>query len=235
LIVKIYSTRYIYFDLIIKIIKIFLLIAFNDTVSENFIKKERYIKASFKNFFSYAKQIWATSGDKRKKGSFHIEKKEKKKPEHKDFMAIALEEARKAENLSEVPVGAVLVDNKGKIISKGYNLCLHLFDPTAHAEIIAIREAGQLQTWERNLIRYYRTLYNVHGRSVKRQNKKNSLRRAGLQSGSCRIGLFALRRSKIKSPDRSNKRGYERGMSRAYSGVFPKKTLKLFARNRNLF
>jgi tRNA(adenine34) deaminase len=58
-------------------------------------------------------------------------------------MAIALEEAKKAENLSEVPVGAVLVDNKGKIISKGYNLCLHLFDPTAHAEIIAIREAGK--------------------------------------------------------------------------------------------
>ncbi len=130
-------------NLIIKIIKKFLLLASINTASKSFIKKERYIKVSFENFFSYAKQIRAKWGEKRKKGSLYIEKKKKKKPEHKDFMAIALKQAKKAENLSEVPVGAVLVDNKGKIISKGYNLCLHLFDPTAHAEIIAIREAGK--------------------------------------------------------------------------------------------
>ena len=62
---------------------------------------------------------------------------------HENFMAIALKQAKKAKNMSEVPIGAVLVDSNGKIISKGFNLCLHRFDPTAHAEIIAIRKAGE--------------------------------------------------------------------------------------------
>ena len=56
------------------------------------------------------------------------------------FMKKALSEAEKAIKAGEVPVGAVLVEGE-KIIACGYNKPLSLDDPTAHAEIVAIREA----------------------------------------------------------------------------------------------
>jgi tRNA(adenine34) deaminase len=57
------------------------------------------------------------------------------------FMRLAYEEAIRARLKGEVPVGAVLVGNDEDIISSAHNLCETSFDPTAHAEIIAIREA----------------------------------------------------------------------------------------------
>lgn len=59
-----------------------------------------------------------------------------------EFMQIALNLARKAELNNEVPVGAVIVKN-GKVISKGMNACILNNDPTAHAEIKAIRSAAK--------------------------------------------------------------------------------------------
>ncbi len=59
------------------------------------------------------------------------------------MMAHALSLADKAEALGEIPVGAVLVDEQGKIIGEGWNLSIVNSDPTAHAEIIALRNAGQ--------------------------------------------------------------------------------------------
>jgi tRNA(adenine34) deaminase len=59
------------------------------------------------------------------------------------FMGIALEEAQKAWALSEVPVGAVLVGEKGDVIAKAHNTPISLNDPTAHAEILAIRQAAR--------------------------------------------------------------------------------------------
>jgi len=56
------------------------------------------------------------------------------------FLSIALEEAKKAFNKGEVPVGAIIV-KEGKVISKAHNSVEELKDPTAHAEILAIREA----------------------------------------------------------------------------------------------
>jgi tRNA(adenine34) deaminase len=56
------------------------------------------------------------------------------------FMLEALAEAQKAMDAGEVPVGAVLVEDE-KIIARGYNTPVSLNDPTAHAEIIAIRKA----------------------------------------------------------------------------------------------
>ncbi len=56
------------------------------------------------------------------------------------FMLEALAEAQKAMDAGEVPVGAVLVED-GKIIARGYNTPVSSNDPTAHAEIIAIRKA----------------------------------------------------------------------------------------------
>ncbi len=56
-------------------------------------------------------------------------------------MEIALQEAREAFNKGEVPVGAIVVF-KGEIIARAHNLTKSLSDPTAHAEIIALRIAG---------------------------------------------------------------------------------------------
>ena len=57
-----------------------------------------------------------------------------------NFMNIAIEEARQAEKRNEVPVGAIIVSNN-VIISKAGNEVLASNDPTAHAEILAIRRA----------------------------------------------------------------------------------------------
>lgn len=60
-----------------------------------------------------------------------------------DLMRLALEEAEKAEAAGEVPVGALLVAPDGAIIAKTYNRTITDNDPTAHAEILALREAGE--------------------------------------------------------------------------------------------
>jgi tRNA(adenine34) deaminase len=57
-------------------------------------------------------------------------------------MRIALEEAKRAGEEGEVPIGAVLV-SEGKVIGRGRNRPVALSDPTAHAEILAIREGGR--------------------------------------------------------------------------------------------
>jgi tRNA(adenine34) deaminase len=56
------------------------------------------------------------------------------------FMDIALEEAQKAEARGEVPIGAVIVRD-GKVLAQAGNRTRELNDPTAHAEILAIRQA----------------------------------------------------------------------------------------------
>jgi len=57
------------------------------------------------------------------------------------WMREALSEARKAEAEGEVPVGAVVLLNE-KIIGRGHNSSIQLHDPTAHAEIVALRQAA---------------------------------------------------------------------------------------------
>ena len=58
------------------------------------------------------------------------------------FMHQAIKLAKKGRQLNEVPVGAI-VTFKGEIVGKGYNQCIHNQDPTAHAEIIAMRAAAK--------------------------------------------------------------------------------------------
>ena len=58
------------------------------------------------------------------------------------FMGIAIEEAAKAYRLSEVPVGSVLVAENGEILARAHNRPIASADPTAHAEILALREAS---------------------------------------------------------------------------------------------
>jgi tRNA(adenine34) deaminase len=59
-----------------------------------------------------------------------------------DFMRMALVEARAAERAGEVPIGAVLVLG-GEVIARGSNRTIVDCDPTAHAEIVALREAAR--------------------------------------------------------------------------------------------
>jgi len=60
----------------------------------------------------------------------------------KNFMIEALKEAQKAAELGEIPVGAV-IERDGVIVGRGHNLTETTKDPTAHAEMIAIREAAK--------------------------------------------------------------------------------------------
>jgi len=57
-------------------------------------------------------------------------------------MAVALEEARRARDAGEVPIGAVVAID-GRIVGRGFNQPISSGDPTAHAEIVAIREAAR--------------------------------------------------------------------------------------------
>lgn len=73
-------------------------------------------------------------------------------------MRMALEEAYRALSTYEVPVGAVIVSN-GKVVGRGFNKRETLKDPTAHAEIIAIKEASQnLGGWRLTNTTMYVTL-----------------------------------------------------------------------------
>ena len=74
------------------------------------------------------------------------------------FMTQALKEAEKSANFDEVPVGAVIVKD-GKIIARGHNLRESKNDPTAHAEIVAIRKAcKKLKSWRLESCTIYVTI-----------------------------------------------------------------------------
>ena len=57
-------------------------------------------------------------------------------------MELALQEAEKAGQIGEVPVGAILVSENGETLSAAHNQTIRLADPTAHAEILAVRQAA---------------------------------------------------------------------------------------------
>ncbi|QGU93776.1 tRNA-specific adenosine deaminase [Clostridium bovifaecis] len=76
----------------------------------------------------------------------------------KEFMKIALKEAKLAGKLREVPVGAVIVKDD-QIIASAHNLREILKDPTAHAEVLAIKKAAEvLGDWRLNGCEMYVTL-----------------------------------------------------------------------------
>jgi tRNA(adenine34) deaminase len=59
-----------------------------------------------------------------------------------EVLTLALDEARAAASAGEVPVGAIVVEN-GVVVGRGQNRVIRDADPTAHAEIVALREAGR--------------------------------------------------------------------------------------------
>ena len=74
-------------------------------------------------------------------------------------MLRALELAEAAGEVGEVPVGAVIIGPEDEVIAEAANGRERSHDPTAHAEILALRQAGQrLQNWHLNDCRLYVTL-----------------------------------------------------------------------------
>ena len=62
---------------------------------------------------------------------------------HEHYMRLALREAARGARAGEVPIGALLVDTEGEVISRAHNRPVGGCDPTAHAEIIALRRAAR--------------------------------------------------------------------------------------------
>lgn len=63
--------------------------------------------------------------------------------DHTAYMEIALEEARRAAEAEEVPVGALLVSEEGRVLACDRNRTIERCDPTAHAEILVLRDGAR--------------------------------------------------------------------------------------------
>lgn len=61
----------------------------------------------------------------------------------------AIKEAKLGLSENGIPIGSVLADSAGKVISRGHNLRLQTGDPTAHAEVVCIRNAGRRMDWHK--------------------------------------------------------------------------------------
>ena len=73
-----------------------------------------------------------------------------------EFMKIAIEEAKKGFEEGGIPIGSVLVTKDGKVLGRGHNRRVQDNDPLAHAEIIAIRNAGRIKSYKDTIL--YSTL-----------------------------------------------------------------------------
>lgn len=69
-----------------------------------------------------------------------------------DFMNIAIEEAKKGLKEGGIPIGSVLINKDGKILGKGHNRRVQDNDPLAHAEIVAIRNAGRIKSFKDTIL-----------------------------------------------------------------------------------
>ena len=68
---------------------------------------------------------------------------------YRELLAAAIAEARQGRMQGGIPIGSVLADANGKILSRGHNLRVQTGDPTAHAEVVCIRNAGRRTDWHR--------------------------------------------------------------------------------------
>lgn len=71
------------------------------------------------------------------------------KPSQQDleYLSAAVAEAERSWKEGGIPIGSVLVDAQGNIIARGYNRRVQDSDPTAHAEMVCIRNAGRRRDW----------------------------------------------------------------------------------------
>lgn len=69
-----------------------------------------------------------------------------------ELVAAAYEEAEKGFKEGGLPIGSVLADASGKIVARGHNLRVQTGDPTAHAEVVCIRNAGRRRDWPKLIL-----------------------------------------------------------------------------------
>jgi creatinine deaminase len=67
--------------------------------------------------------------------------------DEKQLLSEAIREAKLGQSSGGIPIGSVLVDSAGNIVSRGHNLRVQTGDPTAHAEMVCIRNAGRRTDW----------------------------------------------------------------------------------------
>ena len=67
--------------------------------------------------------------------------------EARQLLREALSEANKGLQEGGIPIGSVLADAAGRIVARGHNLRVQTGDPTAHAEVVCIRNAGRRRDW----------------------------------------------------------------------------------------
>ena len=65
----------------------------------------------------------------------------------RELLREALEEARRGQREGGLPIGSVLADATGRVVARGHNLRVQTGDPTAHAEVVCIRNAGRRRDW----------------------------------------------------------------------------------------
>lgn len=65
----------------------------------------------------------------------------------RDLLEEAVQEAQSGWREGGLPIGSVLADHKGRIVARGHNLRVQTGDPTAHAEVVCIRNAGRRRDW----------------------------------------------------------------------------------------
>lgn len=111
------------------------------------------------------------------------------------YMKIALEEAKKAYNKDEIPVGAVIIKN-GEVVAKAYNLKETKQDTTNHAEILAIKKASKkLGTWRLTDCEMYVTLEPCSmcaGALIQSRIKKVYIGAMDYKTGACGSNLNLL-------------------------------------------
>ena len=64
------------------------------------------------------------------------------------WLDAAIEQAEKSWGEGGIPIGSTLVDEAGTIVSRGHNMRVQSGDPTAHAEVVCIRNAGRRRDWK---------------------------------------------------------------------------------------
>ncbi|QDU72396.1 nucleoside deaminase [Mucisphaera calidilacus] len=68
-------------------------------------------------------------------------------PNHHDWLQNAIAEAEKGRDEGGIPIGSVLINPQGHVVARGHNLRVQTDDPTAHAEVVCIRNAGRRRDW----------------------------------------------------------------------------------------
>lgn len=68
------------------------------------------------------------------------------RPEN-EWLNAAIEQAQKSWDEGGIPIGSVLVDSSGEIVARGHNMRVQSGDPTAHAEVVCVRNAGRRRDW----------------------------------------------------------------------------------------